>query len=91
MHITSDPGSVTRLSLCAFCRVTQIVTYIHTKSPKTQIVLLGILPRGGLYWEKDQAWIWPQPLHSSHRCSQCWLLCERTFDHSLHEPLVPIP
>ena len=59
MHITSDPGSVTRLSLCAFCRVTQIVTYIHTKSPKTQIVLLGILPRGGLYWEKDQAWIWP--------------------------------
>ena len=39
--------------------MTQIVTFIHTKSPKTQIVLLGILPRGGLYWEKDQAWIWP--------------------------------
>ena len=59
MRTTSDLGSVTGLSISASCRVTQIVTYIHTKSPKTQIVLLGILPRGGLYWEKDQAWIWP--------------------------------
>ena len=33
--------------------------YIHGSSPKTQIVLLGVLPRGAQYWEKDQAWIWP--------------------------------
>ena len=59
MHTTSDLGTAAGLSMSASCRVTQIVTYIHTKSPKTQIVLLGILPRGGLYWEKDQAWIWP--------------------------------
>ena len=41
------------------CRVTQTVQYIRGNSPKTQIVLLGVLPRGAQYWDKDQAWIWP--------------------------------
>ena len=39
--------------------MTQTVQYIHGNSPKTQIVLLGVLPRGAQYWEADQAWIWP--------------------------------
>ena len=43
----------------ALCRVSQIVQYIHSNSPKTKIVLLGILPRGAQYWDKDQAWLWP--------------------------------
>lgn len=45
--------------LCDACRVTQTVQYIHGNSPKTQIVLLGVLPRGAQYWDKDQAWTWP--------------------------------
>lgn len=41
------------------CRVTQIVQYIHSNSPKTKIVLVGVLPRGAQYWLEDQAWLWP--------------------------------
>ena len=33
--------------------------YIHSNSPKTKIVLVGVLPRGAQYWLEDQAWIWP--------------------------------
>ena len=44
--------------MCTY-RVTQITTFIHTSSPSTKIVLLGILPRGAQYWEQDQAFIWP--------------------------------
>ncbi len=40
-------------------RVTQITTFIHAASPSTKIVLMGILPRGAQYWEKDQAFLWP--------------------------------
>ena len=47
------------LSSGAVCRVTQIVQYIHSNSPKTKIVLVGVLPRGAQYWLQDQAWIWP--------------------------------
>ena len=36
-----------------------MVQYIHGNSPKTQVVLLGVTPRGAQYWDKDQAWIWP--------------------------------
>ena len=36
-----------------------MVQYIHNNSPHTKIVLMGVLPRGAQYWDKDQAWIWP--------------------------------
>ena len=36
-----------------------MVQYIHSNSPHTKIVLMGVLPRGAQYWDKDQAWIWP--------------------------------
>lgn len=39
--------------------MTQTVKYIHGNSPKTQIVLVGVLPRGAQYWDPAQAWIWP--------------------------------
>ena len=52
-------GSTGQLVGSAVCRVTQTVQYIHGNSPKTQIVLVGVLPRGAQYWDKDQAWVWP--------------------------------
>ena len=40
-------------------RVTQITSFIRSSSPKTKIVLLGVLPRGAQYWIWEQAFLWP--------------------------------
>jgi hypothetical protein len=39
--------------------VTQITSFIRSSSPKTKIVLLGVLPRGAQYWIWEQAFLWP--------------------------------
>ena len=39
--------------------MTQITQYIRNASPRTKIVLLGLLPRGAQYWDNNQAYIWP--------------------------------
>ena len=48
--------------MICLCRIWEVLVYMRANNPKTQIILLAILPRGG---QTDQTW-WDWPNRFSH-------------------------